>query len=295
MSDNKFGIRSRAILVKVSVPGAQSKRKSDTATRQLATAMNADESAISCVVNIMPDEYVNAVNAASSRIRAENYMMTSPWGDDKARIMSIDFLEKHRASLNNLIPAYKAEVERMADSMPAIIQAAKFRLGEAFDEAMFPTPEQFKAKMQVSIRYYPIPAGEDFRVNLDEDTISYMRQELENEITQRVSDSIADVKNRLVKVVSSYIERLEKVSNYRDASGKRRVAGHVRSSITGNIQDLIDVIPALNITDDQEVVKLSNQLRADLCTYSAETLNDSQQVREAMISKAKQILKQLNS
>lgn len=285
-----FGLRNRAMLVRLKVPTAKSTRKSKSLSNEIAVSHDADPDLISAVVDIMPKEFIQSIETVGRKLYSENKRLTLPWGDDNARILTTELMDNHSGILGPMIRDFHDEADGLVHNLPALIEAARIRLKTAFDPSAYPSQQALKSHLRISLHYAPIPESTDFRLNLDAGAIDYLKESLENDIKDNVEKAVASVKNRMIEVVETYVDRLSKVKNVVDEKGKPRMDGFVRSSITKNVQMLIDVVPGLNITGDPEITSFARELAVKLCAYEADTLNESEYVREAVLKQARDLL-----
>lgn len=289
-----YGITKRCLLVKVSIPSASSKRKNKRLTDEVAKNTNADVDMISAVIDIMPKEYVDRLNSLRTRLRDAHNLLTASWYDDGWRIMTLETMDKHSDAMEEIIPAFHAEADKLVENLPAVIAAAKIRLGDAFDESMYPTQEQLREKLRVVVRHKPIPMGNDFRLQLDANSLEFLKAKLEDDLMEGVKIATQSLRDRMIDVVKLFIDRLEKVKNYRDpVTGKPRVSGFVRSSITKNVEALVDIVPNLNVSNDETINEMAKLLKRKLCMFNSDSLNENPDLRDAVIADARNLLAKL--
>jgi len=168
------------------------------------------------------------------------------------------------------------------------------RLGNAFDEKMYPTQDELRDKLKVVIKHMPIPSSDDFRLKIDNDSLEFLKAKLEDDLKESVHEAMRSLRDRMLSAVETFIERLEKVENYRDPKTQQMKArGHVHSTITTNLIALIDVVPKLNLTNDHDVNTLASKLKTQLCGFDKNTLNLDERVRSDVIAQAKKLLIEL--
>lgn len=287
MSD--YGIQNRAMLARLQLPGLQSSRKSRELTDKAAQDNNASVDMISATVKLFPSSFVKKFDQIKTRLRSEHVFLTMPWYDSGDRILVSDLLDRHRKSMQSIIPELHAEGDWVVDNLDALKAAAKERLGGAYDESMYPSRDELRSSLRVKLTYSPIPDARDFRVNLDTETIEYMRGHIENDVAERVQEAMKSVRGRMIDVVEDFIDRVSKIRDvYSD--GKVRVEGRVKSSLITNTTKLLDVLPSLNITNDIDIDILGSELRRKLCMYEASTINDSPVLRQSVLDQAKLLL-----
>jgi hypothetical protein len=84
-----------------------------------------------------------------------------------------------------------------------------------------------------------------------------------------------------------------RLGNYkRDADGK--VEGTFRDSVVTNIREVLNLVPALNLTGDLNIAAFADVVQVELANVSPNTLRDDDAIREATIRKAEIIAKQMS-
>lgn len=287
MSD--YGIQNRAMLTRLQLPGIQSSRKSREMTDKAAQDNNASVDMVSTTIKLFPANFVKKFDQIKTRIRTEHVFLTLPWYDGGDRILVSDLLDRHRNSMQSMIPELHAEGDWIADNLDALKAAAKDRLGNAYDESMYPSREELRSNLRAKLSYSPIPDARDFRVNLDEETIQYIKGHIESDVAERIQDAMKSVRGRMIDVVEQFIDRVSKIRDLH-TNGKVVVEGRVKSSLITNTTKLLEVLPSLNITKDEDVEILGGELRRRLCMYEASTINESPVLRQSVLDQAKRLL-----
>lgn len=294
MSDD-FSLSKRALLVKLSVPSAQSRRKDVGQSEESASRAGADAGLVSTVVSVIPPEYAKPITSAGRRVSEENKLLTLAWDDDGGRILPVDVQVAHAAEMQRFIPEFNREVEKFAENLPAIKQAAKNRLGTMFREENYESPDAFRARMKIRLNYYPIPQKDDFRVDLDADSISWLRSSLEDDVNERLKSAMDGLKARMAVSVEEFITRLSKFEERMNADGDMEIVHNVRSSLITNVSDLVKLVPGLNITKDDEITNLNREMARVCCTYSIQKLRASPDARKIALRDAQDLLNKMKS
>lgn len=287
-----YGIQNRAMLSRLQLPGLQSIRKSREMTDKSAQDTNASVEMVSTTIKLFPRNFVQKFDQIKNRIRTEHVFLTLPWYDNGERILVSDLLDRHRKSMETMIPELHAEADWICDNLGAIKEAARQKLGSAYDESMYPSRDELRSSLRVKLGYAPIPDSRDFRVNLDEETIDYIKSHIEMDVEERVQDAMKSVRSRMIDVVENFIERVSKIREVH-INGKVVVEGRVKSSLITNTTKLLDVLPSLNITKDEEVDLLGEELRRRLCMYEASAINDTPILRHSVLEQAKRLLQRM--
>jgi prophage DNA circulation protein len=163
-------------------------------------------------------------------------------------------------------------------AVPAMISIQRGKLGSLFDDKDYPDEGTLRAKFKFDIDLAPLATENDFRVDLSEDELVKIRQQYASSTDAKISDAMKEVWDRLFAAVKTMVERLSDP----DAI--------FRQSLVGNLQDLVQVLPSLNISGDQRLTEMSEAVEVLLCGYDPKDLRKDKVQREEAAQNAKDIL-----
>jgi hypothetical protein len=146
--------------------------------------------------------------------------------------------------------------------------------------------QRMKRKFSFQFNVLPMPTANDFRVELGDEETARVRSEIEESVNESIRVAMADVWARLHEVVARMKERLEAYTVADDGS----VSHAFRDSIVGNIRELIDTLPTLNITEDDNLKQLAQRVNQQLCAFTPDQLRDDEAARKQTAQAAEQIL-----
>jgi hypothetical protein len=81
-------------------------------------------------------------------------------------------------------------------------------------------------------------------------------------------------------------ERLEAYT----VNGDGAVSHAFRDSVVGNIRELLDTLPTLNITEDKNLTEIAQQIEQELCAHTPDELREDEAARKQTAQAAGQIL-----
>lgn len=108
-----------------------------------------------------------AVRTAGSILRAKHNSMTMPWRDGGVRILPTSLFFKYRSEMEVLKAQFDAQVTEFVDRYPWHITQAKLARKGTFEERDYPSTSAIRSFFGVRNSFMPIPAGDDFRTDLD--------------------------------------------------------------------------------------------------------------------------------
>jgi hypothetical protein len=84
---------------------------------------------------------------------------------------------------------------------------------------------------------------------------------------------------------------VERLKNYQPPTGRKKgeTGVNFHDSTVYNISELADILPALNLTNDQRLVDLQQKLKDELVEHSPEILKSNPKIRSETARKAEKI------
>jgi len=132
----------------------------------------------------------------------------------------------------------------------------------------------------------PVPSGDDFRVDMAQAQIDLIRADIERDVAEAANHAMRDVYRRITDATQRMVDKLQ---NYKPAFRQGdKSEGVFRDSLVENIRDLVNVLPALNITGDNGLYVLGKRMEA-LTRYDADELRRNSQLRRDVAEEAKAI------
>ena len=132
----------------------------------------------------------------------------------------------------------------------------------------------------------PVPQAEDFRVQLGDEEVNRLKAQITADSAASVDRAMRDVWTRMADVIRKISERCKLYDQQHPG------AHPFHDSTVGNITDLLEIIPALNLTGDPQVEEFAQEMRG-LTRYSAEQLKHTQFAREDTAARADEILSKM--
>ncbi len=225
--------------------------------------------------------YLKPIKQTADDMRATHYLYTLPWLDNGQRILPIAHYEAYCERMNKLANQFNKRVHDFIDVYPQAKQQARAWLGELYDEADYPDPEQARAKFEADYYMQPMPSAEDFRVDLSEADIDKAADKIELAVKQAQSEAW----QRLADCVEAIATRLPKYS-----SGDMK---YLRESIITNLVEVADLVPGMNILQQPELDKLAREARDKLASHSITALRDNDELRSRKAREAEAILSKM--
>ena len=223
------------------------------------------------------------VNRVTNQARTHHYDHTLSWEDWGARILPaaayFDYMDEQRD--------FKTQFDAAADAFERnyvqYVNDAKAALGGMFDSDDYPDVYEIRSRFAFETIVSPLPDQGDFRVSLNASEVRRIQADIESRTRNILHDATDECWKRLYKSVEHMTERLSDADN------------RFHDTLVGNLRDLVDLLPKLNIADDPELERMRQDVAAKLCSNDPSVLRPNSKdfdkaTREQQSNDAEQIL-----
>jgi hypothetical protein len=204
-----------------------------------------------------------------------------PWGDNGDRLLPrlsfADFMQEHGrlcTEFDNAVDNFIAEKYLVARDQ------AEFRMGDMFKADDYPRAEELRRKFSVNLDIHGVPTGKDFRVDMDQNTVDALRAQIEQKNQDRVTTAIRDVWGRLADTLGHFANKMSDDSVFRDSTVK-------------NLEELVDMLPALNVTGDPQLEQIRQDIKDSIIGFTPKELRKDAGVRQAAAKESQRIVDQM--
>jgi hypothetical protein len=253
-----LGIHTSAMLVELNV-SCWTARKLDRRVSEEVDANKATKArAGNYNKNLMAGtEILDSIVKYAAQVRAWHGNQTLPWSDKGTRLLPVTNFIAYKQQLNTLEENFNRLVDTFIASYPNLVSAAAFNLGDLFNREDYPEAEAVRGKFGFSYFFTPVPTAGDFRIDVGNLVVQDLQSQFNSQFEKRVEGAMRDVWDRLHKVLLHMQDRLTD-----DADGERK---NFHKTMLENANELIDMLPSLNITNDPKLedarVSLINAIR----------------------------------
>lgn len=282
-------IQEKAMLARVSVTQWSGRKHDRKVSQEVATnhGTSADVGRYNKV--LLAKSALEKIAAAQGAVRAFHYKNTLPWKDDGARILaSLNYFE-YCKGMSGLRADFEREVAAFVANYAEYIEDSRVRLNGLFDENDYPRADQIARRFTFDFNFEKLPEAGDFRLDLSADEVERIRADIEARTNAAIADAVKDTWNRVHEVVAKMAERLRAYGV--DENGK--ATGIFRDTLVSNVQDLVELLPRLNITGDAQLAATAARLDAELCAHDVKQLRDDEAVRAKVATDAESILEDM--
>jgi len=285
-------ITTKAMLAALTIKAWTGSKLDKRVSQDVAAREGADNDAGNYSKKLVAKDALAEIKAISGEARTKHYEYTLPWSQDGARILPSAMHAKYAADMRGLQDRFELAVKGFLNDYEGQIELAQRRLGGMFSEADYPSQQDIEGKFAWEINIMPIPSGNDFRVSLSQDMTNAIRQDIEAKTGKAVQDATRSLFERVSKTITHMAESLEEYGEVIE-NGKVKKINPFRDSVVGNIQELVDLLPALNITGDKALTTLTEEIKTRLLNASAQDLREDPAYRRKVAKDARKVLEDM--
>lgn len=282
-------ISERAVIARLSIGLWSGMTVDPEVTEEVSESHKADlKGAGRYSKRLVANHYMREISSKASIARQTHRLLTLPWSDDGARILST----RNYAHYTEQMRLRRLACEAAFDAFctPEMIenykQEARTRLGTMFDADEYPSAEDMRKKFGFRVDIDKVPEAADFRAKLTADQVKAVTKDIEGRSNERLEKAMKDIYRRVGEVTEKMAEKLK---GYEPAAEGKASGNRFRDSLVTNVIELADLMDGLNVTDDQTITDLAKRLKDELGQHSPEILRDDAKLRNATAKQAEAI------
>ena len=223
----------------------------------------------------------------ANAIRTWHYTNTQPWGDNGDRVLPMTMFTDYRARLHEYETNFATSVNNFLNEYDTLVAAAAFQLGDLFNREDYPLREHIVDKFGFRYAFTPLPTSGDFRVDIAEQGLNELRDHYEGVLTERTTTMMKDAWDRLYDALTKMSERLADDVDPKTGEPKRKI---FRDSLVDNAVEVCKLLKHFNTTNDIRLETMRQQLEETMRGVDAQSLRDSDLLREQTKTKVDALL-----
>lgn len=253
-------------------------RLDKAASRVLTEQAHADQDAARVNKHLVPKETLKPIIATASAVRTHLYANTLPWKDNGDRLLLrkvyTKFIEEHE----KLVKEFDNAVEDfLSTTYLRARDQAEFRMGDLFNSADYPSATTLRHKFYINLDIDPVTTIGDFRVLMDDSELERVKASMEHAMQQRLGKAMSDVWQRLADTLKHFSDKMSSDEIFRDTTVR-------------NLEEIVDLLPDLNITDDANLEQIRQDIKNSIIGYEPKELRKDKAVRSAVANEAQRIM-----
>lgn len=279
----------KAVLVAVKISAWTARKLDRQITDDTNQRFNASKDAGRYNKLLIEAERLAEMTQLVSKARLLHYSLTRPWADEGARILPNALYSRFTDQFRVLKRDFNDAADRFCAGYPSFIEERKAALNGAFKASDYPKPSEIRSKFQLDLTVLPFPNAEDFRSDLDDDTVADIKREIEETSGKVIDDAMKHTASQIVDLVGHMSTKLKEYKTGKP--GERRF---FMDSLVENVRDLAELLPAFNLTNDPKLTSITERISKELCAEDAQALRDNDDARAAVAKSADDIVQEVS-
>ena len=293
-------LQENAMLVALNIRCGGFTRKDRKVTDQVNRDHSATHNAGKYNKHLLDPQLVDGPQRAAGAARGDHDRLTMPW-DGVYRLLPVELFERYVETMDGHKSRFNVAVTDLASKLPALIEQRRQQLNGMFNEADYDQYRDLESLYDFKRSVRDVPTGANFYAKIVDNQASVIRAEIDEENANLLRNATEHSFQSLHKCVSHIADCLKgfEAVSVRRAGGKKKVETNRRlfESMIGNLADLVEILPALNVSGDAQLAALVDEIRnSELLKHDVETFKDpaSKAVVETVQTQAEDISERLS-
>jgi len=246
-------------------------RKFDRKTTDEITAMkHTTERAGRFNKNLMPSEpMLKQIKAHLASIRHYHYNNSLPWEWKGGQLLPSKHFMTYSKDMAEFIRQYDDLVDQFCDPTyyQEAINKARISMGDLFIASDYPHVDEVRKQFFATVDFAPLPSAGDYRVDLAATEVQRLKENYQAREEKVIKNATKHLYDRLHDLAAHAHERLGDPNN------------SFHGTLTENIKKFAELVPDLNISEDQFLNEAAKELRAAVGDQDIKELRDDVDVR----------------
>ena len=277
-------ISDNALIVHTEIQSTTLKVTDKQAGAELTAQKRASKKSARVVKALIDPAYLKPIIAVQTAFRTYLQSNTVPWLGDTYLLPKTRFYEFNE-KVGEFRDQLDKEVARFINSYARMINEAANSLGDLFDSSAYPEIFDLRSKFAINVKYTPVPDINQFgRLGLEDEALDKLKVEALEAENELLRDATRSLYERV-------LERLEMLYNRLADPGSQRY----RESLVTGLEFLVEIMPELNITGDQNLISIMDQINKMLGGFTIDEVRESEDVRSDVAAQCDDIIKKMSA
>jgi len=273
-------LRDKAMMVQLRVSKPQMTKKDKQTTREVAYGKNATESSVAVVKKLYPKHLIAPIISVENAARRYVDSMTESRGVGLGLLPSKLFMRFHE-QIGEFRVQFQQAVTVFLSNYANVMTEAQTGIGDMFDGTEYPDVSALKEQFTFEVLYPNLDASNAITLQMEDEALVLYKAEVERQTLEAAQER----NKRLYERLGAEVRRIHvQCSN---------PEGKIYDSLVGNLSDLLDILPHLNLNDDAEFTAMCKEASSLLVNpVSLRTVPD---IRENVAMTAAEMLKKMEA
>jgi hypothetical protein len=272
---------SNAVLVTLSIKTWAANAMDRDITSKVASEHGTDVKLARVWKTLVPNKKgsdLGNIYAIEREARNFHYENTLPYKLEGQRILPTKNYARYMEKFRQLKEQLELAVLKFLQSFEEIKMRARTELKGMYREEDYPTLERLIRAFDISVSTDPLPnSATFFQTQLPETELVRMKSELESQLHDTFRKANEELWDRMASMLKNMKERL---------NGDKKM---LRENAIENLNNLLDLLPRLNVNNDQKLEELRQQMKSSFAGLTAASLRQDDNMREQKVAEVEQM------
>jgi len=219
----------------------------------------------------------------ANSVREEHNKLTTPWCYDGVGVLPNKLFFQYGQMIRSYRDKYEAAADNFESQYPIHIANERTKLEGLFNPDDYPPASEIRKKFAINTLFFPVPDSGHFMLDdLDQNTKQELSIGLDSTLANQQRETVQHLYDRIIKLVGHMHERLSDPQHI------------FRDSLVQNVQQLVDVLPAMNLFGDPKIDEVVSKLQTEVLIAEPEDLRVDMPLRKHIADQAFDIVNLLN-
>lgn len=272
-----------AMLASLNIRVWQGQVRDHAIADQVESDYEVERGNISLLKKLVPDYYIHPIRKASTLGRQSHYHLTVPGIREGTRLLSVFLYDRYLDEQAAIKQAFVRAVNEFADIFPEIVKDAPTRLGRAYKQSDFPSPNEIKGFFNYDVQLLPVPKVDDWRLEgIADDDAEQLRHAAEANVQHMYSEALRSVYDRIDIALSKLADQIETFD-------PAQAGAKLRAPTIEAVKEIARLSGKMNVAGDEGLAVLSKQMVEKFDKLDAEQLRKDEGTRKSVAEQIKAI------
>ena len=282
-----MSISEKALLMTLTIGMPPASRKVKPESERLEKEKGTAKNQAAVVAKLFARQDIEPLNKVSGAARRRFRELTIAYGRSSGLVPTVRYFD-FMTEIGAFRREFEAERDELLSNFKDALGRAEEVNGGLFDVNNYPDYETLASQMYFSIECTPVPTENDYDrlSDLTPEQIEVLKREAVVTAQSKTQAAMRELFERLFKSVKHMAERLSD-----EETGDQKI---FRDTLIDNVNKAIAAAETLNITDDTELVELTQNIKEAIDGITAPDLRRDAELRRTTAEKAKEIADRLS-
>jgi len=297
LTNTEINLANHAVLVKVTCKCPTMSVKNKAASEEYARQVGGDPKNFSLTKKLTSIPPFKRLSQLKGQINnTTKRRETAPWTHDGEFVLPVDLIEEFTTNFYTKHRSWEENKAELANSWPALIEAARQDLGSDFDINQYPTEGEWRSWVEekfvlTETTRFMEGADDDIRNRIPKERLEKMLEAERQQAAKAIEQVTGSVIDRIVNALTALSNGMDRFGVKEEGSSKIQT---FQQSTLDAVEDLLEVLPHLNITNDPAIAAATQKMTDYFKSgFDAAELKKSESDRKEVSEKAKDVVNEL--